>query len=161
LKAASMNALRTALVVATLCLGAAGLAAEPDVDSPLLSWVGKYPSDAPVAKGGSLLQQPGLSKILKALLPASEARHLAEFDSEAPVRRMDDYLVIDKCRPHACPADAAMIVIDLRSDRVWVGLFTRGAASVATRWYGNRDDWNALPAAIVTDFLKRHGSIAP
>lgn len=102
-----------------------------------------------------------MSKALTALLPASEAKRLGEFDTEAPVRRTDDYLIVDKCRPHSCPADAAMIVIDLRSDRIWAGFFTRGAASVATRWYGNRDDWNALPAAIVTDFLKRHGSIAP
>jgi hypothetical protein len=156
-----MNALRTVLVVATLCLGATALAGEPDVDSPLLSWLGKFPSDAPIAKGGTLLQQPGLRKTLKALLPAPEAKRLGEFDTEAPVRRVDDYLVVDKCRPHACPADAAMIVIDLRSDRLWAGFFTRNEAGVATRWYGNRDDWNALPPAIVTDFLKRHGSIAP
>jgi len=156
-----MNALRTALVVVTWCLGATALAAESDIDSPLLSWVGKFPSDTPVANGGTLLQQAGLRKTLKALLPAPEVKRLGEFDTEAPVRRVDDYLVVDKCRPHACPADTATIVIDLRSDRVWAGFFTRSAAGLATRWYGNRDDWNALPPAIVTDFLKRHGSIAP
>ncbi len=156
-----MNALRTTLVVVTLCLGATAFAAEPDIDSPLLPWIGKFPSDTPVANGGTLLHQAGLRKTLKALLPAPEAKRLGEFDTEAPVHRIDDYLVVDKCRPHACPADAATIVIDLRSDRVWAGFFTRSQAGVATRWYGNRDDWNALPPAIVTDFLKRHGSIAP
>ena len=156
-----MNALRSALVVVTFCLGATALAAEPDIDSPLLSWVGKFPSDTPVANSGALLQQAGLRKTLKALLPAPEAKRLSEFDTEAPVRRVEGYLVVDKCRPHACPADAATIVIDLRSDRVWAGFFTRSAAGLATRWYGNRDDWNTLPPAIVTDFLKRHGSIAP
>lgn len=77
------------------------------------------------------------------------------------MRRVDDYLVIDKCRPHACPSDAAMVVIDLTSDRLWVGFFTRRRSGVATRWYGNQDDWNTLPPTIGTDFLKRHGSIAP
>jgi hypothetical protein len=155
-----MNSTR-AIVVAALVLGVAAHAAPSVTDSPLLAWVGKYPSDSPGAKARPLLQQAALHHSLKALLPTQEATLLGQFDSEAPVRRVDDYLVIDKCRPHACPTDAAMIVIDLSSDRLWAGFFTRSPKGVATRWYGNQDDWNALPPVIVTDFLKRHGSIAP
>lgn len=156
-----MNWIRFAGITAALCLATAARAADSDIASPLLAWVGKYPSDTPVAKSGPLLEQPVLRKALKALLPAPEAARLRGFDSEAPVRRVDDYLVIDKCRPHECPSDAAMIVVDLRSDRLWAGFFTRSSTSVATRWYGNRDDWNALRPTIVDGFLKRHGSIAP
>jgi hypothetical protein len=156
-----MNVTRLAVLAAALCLATAAYAADADVDSPLLAWVGKYPSETPVAKAGPLLQQPALRKALKALLPAPEAARLGRFDTEAPVRRVEDYLVIDKCRPHECPSEAAMIVVDLRSDRLWAGFFTRSAAGVATRWYGNRDDWNALPPSIVEGFLKRHGSIGP
>jgi len=123
----------------------------------LLSWVGKFPSDTPVANCGTLLQQAGLRKLLMALLPAPEVKRLGEFDTKAPVRRV----VVNKCRPPACAADTATIVIDLRWGRACVGFFTRGAAGVATRWYGNRHDWSALPPAIVTDVLKRHGGIAP
>ena len=155
-----MNSIRT-FVAAALFACVAAHAAESGIDSPLLAWVGKYPSDAPTAHAGPLLQQATLRKTLKMLLPKPEAALLAKFDSEALVRRVDDYLVIDKCRPHACPSDAAMIVIDLTSDRVWAGFFTRKSTGVATRWYGNQDDWNALPPAIVTDFLNRHGSVAP
>lgn len=156
-----MNVTRFAALAAALCLATAAHAADADVDSPLLASVGKYPSDTPVAKAGPLLQQPTLRKALKALLPASEAARLGRFDTEAPVRRVEDYLVVDKCRPHECPSEAVMIVVDLRSDRLWAGFFTRSAAGVATRWYGNRDDWNALPPAIIDGFLKRHGSIGP
>lgn len=46
-------------------------------------------------------------------MPGPEAALLAQFETEAPVRRVDGYLVIDKCRPHACPSDAAIIVVDL------------------------------------------------
>ena len=153
-----MTSLRTLCAAALLACATANAA---DNNVVLATWVGKYPSDTPIAKAGSLLLQSPLRATLKAMLPRPEAALLDQFDNESLVRQAGHYLVVDKCRPHDCPADAAMIVIDLESTKVWAAFFTRTAASVSTRWYGNQDDYDALPEDIRTGFLKRHGSVTP
>ncbi len=102
-----------------------------------------------------------LRATLKAILPAPEAARLEQLDNESFVTQSGDFLVVDKCRPHACPADSAMIVADLRSTRVRAGFFSRSATGLSTPWHGNVDDCNVLPQDIQTQFLKRHASIAP
>lgn len=132
-----------------------------DDASPLAAWVGKHPSDKPVAGSGPLLAQPRLRDGLRKLLPSAELALLPKLDIESQVRQVGDLLVVDKCKPHDCPAQQAMIVVDLKSDRLWAAFFTHTEGHVSTRWYGNVDDYNAVPQEIQTDFLKRHGSIAP
>ena len=153
-----MTSLRTLCAAALLACATANAT---DNNGALATWVGKYPSDTRDAKGGSLLQQPPLRTTLKAMLPRPEAALLGQLDNESLVRQSGHYLVVDKCRPHDCPADAAMIVVDLESTKVWAAFFTRTPASVSTRWYGNQDDYNTLPDDIRTGFLKQHGSIVP
>ena len=153
-----MRPIRVLCIALPLACAAAHAA---DNNGALATWVGKYPSDTRDAKGGSLLQQPPLRTTLKTILPRPEAALLGQLDNESPVRQSGHYLVVDKCRPHDCPADAAMIVIDLESTKVWAAFFTRTSASVSTRWYGNQDDYNTLPDDIRTGFLKQHGSIVP
>ena len=148
------------LLVTTLVAFTATAALADDA-SPLLAWVGKHPSDKPVAGQGALLAQPRLRDGLRKLLPAPERALLAKLDVEAQVRQVGDFLVIDKCLPHDCPAQQAMLVVDLKSDRLWAAFFTHTDGRVSTRWYGSVDDYNAVPPEIQTDFLKRHASIAP
>lgn len=148
------------IIIAALLAGAAVSAAADDA-SALQAWVGKHPSDKPIAGQGGLLAQPRLRDGLMKLLPAPERALLKTLDVESQVRQSGDFLVIDKCLPHDCPARQAMIVVDLRSDRLWAAFFTHSEGRVSTRWYGNVDDYNALPQDIQADFLKRHGSIAP
>lgn len=147
--------------LATAFVALVSTTALADDTSPLAAWVGKHPSDKPVAGQGALLAQPRLRDGLRKLLPPAERALLLKLDIESQVRQVGDFLVIDKCLPHDCPAQQAMIVVDLKSDRLWAAFFTHAEGRVSTRWYGNTDDYNAVPQDIQTDFLKRHASIAP
>ena len=153
--------MRLPRILAAALLAGLASAASADDASPLQAWVGKHPSDKPIAGQGTLLAQPRLRDGLAKLLPAPERALLKTLDVESQVRQSGDFLVIDKCLPHDCPARQAMIVVDLRSERLWVAFFTHTDGHVSTRWYGNVDDYNAVPQDVQTDFLKRHGSIAP
>jgi len=124
--------------------------------APMLSWVGKYPSDR-LGKSAGLLDQPPIKGGLKKLLPKGEIAALARFAVEAPVRRIDDYIVVNKCLPHNCPSDMAVVVIDAKNEKLWAGFFTRELGRVSTRWYGSADDYSVLPDEIKKEFLSRHG----
>jgi hypothetical protein len=132
-----------------------------DESSDLLAWVGKHPSDKLVEGHGSLFAQPRIRDGLRALLPTPEQALLTKLDIESQVRRMGNFLVIDKCLPHDCPAQQAMIIVDLASDRLWAAFFTHVDGRLSTRWYGNKEDYNTVPQEIQLDFLKRHGSVVP
>jgi hypothetical protein len=120
-------------------------------------WVGKYPSD-PVAAGKSgLLSQPAIGAALKKILPKPELSKLSGLTTESVVKNIDGLVVINKCRPHNCPTDMAMVVIDAKAQKIWVGFFTREASRVSTRWYGGEDDYAVLPDSVRKEFLSRHG----
>jgi len=123
----------------------------------LLSWVGKYPSEQIGGSGSVLLGQPPIKDGLRKLLPKAEIQTLAKFAVEAPVRKVGDYLVVNKCLPHNCPSDMAVLVIDVKSEKLWAGFFSREEGRVSTRWYGASDDYSVLPDEIKKDFLSRHG----
>jgi hypothetical protein len=153
-----MSRTRSRIATLGLAVVTAGACAQ---DAGLSAWVGRHPSDEVTAKGGTLLSQPRLHATLKAILPKAEAARLRQFDTESIVTQSGDFLVIDQCRPHLCPADAAMIVVDLRSTRVWAAFFSRSSTGLSTRWYANVDDYDVLPQDIQAQFLKQHASIAP
>lgn len=143
------------LVLSLLLLFAAPSQAADDWDG-LQAWVGHYPSDH-VAGPLPLLAQPALKAALGKLLPKAERQTLARLDVETPVRQSGDTLIIHLCRPRNCPADLAMIVVQPAQKKVWTGFFTREAGRIATRWYGNQDDYMSLPEAIRQEFITRHG----
>jgi hypothetical protein len=120
-------------------------------------WVGKYPSMPVGAAKSGLLSQPEIKAPLKKLLPKFEISNLSGLTSEAPVRDIEGLLVVNKCRPHNCPSDMAMVVIDVKKARLWVSFFSREESRVSTRWYGTEDDYSVLPESIKKDFLTRHG----
>jgi len=123
----------------------------------LLSWVGKYPAEI---KGGhkiGLLNQPVIGDALRALLPSADWKALAGYDVEDPIEQKGDFLVINKCMPHDCPAAFAMIVIDTSKPRIWVGFFQRETNRVSTKWYGNADDYSVLPDDVRQEFLSNLG----
>lgn len=121
------------------------------------SWVGKYPSATVPGKNSSLLAQPAIRSALRQVLPRWEARTLSQLTNESVVTAFEGFIVVNQCRPHNCPADMATVVIDPENKRLWVGLFTREATRVATRWYGAADDYSVLPEKIRADFISRHG----
>ena len=122
----------------------------------LASWAGKYPS-AKERNKLPLLDQPPIKAGLRNILPKPELAALARFKVEAPVTKIEEFFIVDKCLPHNCPADMATVVIDIKNRRLWVGFFSREEKRVSTRWYGMSDDYSVLPESIRKDFLARHG----
>lgn len=131
--------------------------AAPWNSQALSAWVGKYPTAGGARPRGILDEKP-LGPLFEQTVPAAERRLLGTYTAEAPVKAMGDFLIVHKCRPHDCPAELAMIVIDLRTQRLWAGFFVRQRGRVSTRWYGSSDDYSVLPAEIRQEFLLRHGN---
>lgn len=126
--------------------------------SDLSPWVGKYPTDTIDGKKVDILREPKIRRALQQLVSAADMKLLETYDVSIPIARVDSYLVINMCRPHYCPSELAMLVVDTSSPKLWVGLFLREANRVSTRWYGNRDDYGHLPEAILRQFQARHGN---
>ncbi len=90
--------------------------------SHLESWVGRYPS---VPKGSpNFFKLPEITQVLKQLLSEADYERLTKtLGVEAPIQRVDDYLAIERCRPHCCPCENALLLISLRDDAVLVVIF--------------------------------------
>ena len=139
-----------------LCMGMATLsvAAEPDW-AALQFWSGKYPSDQDSSKRTFFKRAP-LQSALLSILPKSELQTLRQLAVESKVQARGAYLVAHICRPHNCPSDAAMVVVQPATGQVWVGMFTREEQRVSTRWYAPNAEGAILPPDLVDEFNQRH-----
>jgi hypothetical protein len=95
---------------------------------------------------------------MKGLISPNDTKMLlSTYDLSTPIERVSDrYIVFEKCKPHDCPDNSAMIVIDTQDAHVWIGFFSRKEKSVSTRWYGSADDYLMLPENILEKFRKMH-----
>lgn len=123
----------------------------------LASWIGKYPTTTVNRKNVSILAAAPIKELLNSVVPASERKLLESYHVETPVTQMGNFMVINKCKPHDCPSEHAMVVVDMEKQRLWAGFFTRGENRTALRWYGNADDYSVLPSEIQKEFRSRHG----
>lgn len=144
-------------LISLLLIGCTAAQAASDW-TPLLAWVGKYPSDSIAQHGGGLLSQPPIRDGLKKLLPRTEISALARYDVETQIEKHGEYIVANKCLPHDCPSEMAMIVVDVTRQKMWAGFFSRTGSVVSTRWYGSADDYSTLPDEIKNEFLALHGN---
>jgi hypothetical protein len=120
-------------------------------------WVEKYPTTTVNKKMISILKEKSIKNVIEKTIPPKEMKLLGAYDAETPIKVINNFMVISKCRPHNCPADFAMIVIDLKQKRIWAGFFSRESSRVSTRWYGNVDDYSVLPSEIKQEFVAKHG----
>jgi hypothetical protein len=144
----SLHCRRWALAALLVVAGAAQQARAADDWDDAARWVGKYPADALPTHAGGLLGLKGIRAALDAILPKPERALLNKLAVETPVQQSGSYLLLRKCMPHNCPADMAVVVVDLQSRQVWAVFFSRAGQRVATRWYGAEDDGRNLPEAI-------------
>ncbi|WKJ91935.1 hypothetical protein QZJ86_07285 [Methylomonas montana] len=121
------------------------------------SWIGKLPTQIVDGKALKLIETDGVKKITQKIVPAYEMDAINKYYVESLVSKIDNFIIINKCMPHNCPSELAMIVIDMNSPRIWVGLFLRDDTHSSTRWYSNGDDYSVLPNTIKQSFLERHG----
>lgn len=149
--------LTEAVVRAGLVLGLAALliAAAPGPWGDLSDWAGRYPTDRVAKPPRQLLQVPPIRTELHKLLPAAEIARLRSYAVEDPIEVRDGFLIAMQCMPHDCGDNNAMIVIDTRQRRMWVGFFSRATTVVSTQWFGSTD-YTALPAFILKGFAAQH-----
>lgn len=151
-----MPILRIIFCAVMLAATATATASARNAWTEISHWIDKYPSDKISAHGPSLLDYSPIKVALRKILPKSELSNLLKFDVEAPVKKIDGYIVVDKCLPHNCPGDHAMIVMDLHSEKIWIGFFTREEHRVSTRWYSNAEEYTILPSEIQKHFESLH-----
>ena len=143
--------------VLALSFAATSTLAAPDDWAFSRHWIGKYPSATMDGFHGALLEQPTLKRALGQLVPKPELERLSALKVESLVHEMAGYVVVNLCRPHDCPDDLAMVVIDPLQRRLWAGFFTREGHRSSTRWYTSDDDYTKLPRPVLEEFRDRHG----
>jgi hypothetical protein len=147
----------TAILILVFCAGDSNAGELEWKREVLLSWVGKYPTSSVDNRKVSLFDERSVSHYLREILPEPERKRLDAYTVETPVERRGAFVVVYKCRPHNCPSEFGMIVLDLEKPRLWAGLFSRFAGRVSTRWYGNSDDYSVLPEEVRGEFLAKQG----
>lgn len=145
------------LCLSLLLLGTSPARADEAGDwQQLDGWLGKYPVDAEGKRIIRLIDQAPLRQMLGTLLPSSDRRRLATvLMVTSPVERLDGMLLAHQCRPHDCPNEHAMLVIDTTKREVWVGFFMRRGKVVSTRWYGT-SAVEQLPRSVLEKFRRGH-----
>lgn len=119
-------------------------------------WIGRYPS-ARAAGRPRFLDLSCIRKPLQTMLPASELRRLLEtMQVDSPVRMSGQYMIVARCEAHACPADHAMVFIDVQRGDLVVGIYRRTARGAATHWYSRERDPLELPPELLQEFLRQH-----
>jgi hypothetical protein len=121
-------------------------------------WIDKYPSETIDGISSTIFNNQSLKKTLQDLLSPNDLSLLRSYTVSPPVKRSGNFIIIHRCMPHNCPAEAAMIVIEVTSRRLWAAFFLREEGRVTTRWYGNVDDYLVIPEEIRKEFYEKHGS---
>jgi hypothetical protein len=122
----------------------------------LTNWVGRYPYSHD--KGfQNIFDVPDVRQALRKMLTHSELKLLTQtYATTMPIQLMQNHVVVECCKPHDCPAEHAMLVIDLKHQRFHVG-FYRGYYQETTRikWISSDGEFQDLPKEIHQMMLNR------
>ena len=125
--------------------------------SHLKSWIGKYPTDQEAKPVRKFFNVPEIQGQLKRLLTKKDFSHLTqELEVQSPIELVRRFLVIKVCRAHWCPADNAMLVINLEDGVCYVGFYQNYENKSVTRWFSSKEEYTELPDEILDDFLHMH-----
>src|ERR1700712_359888 len=119
------------------------------------TWAGKNPTDQTTKPPKRLLAIPSIQAEIHRLLSATDRGRLAALVVEKPVLVRNNFVLVAKCMAHDCGGQNAMVVIDPRLARIWVGFFFRADNLVSTRWFGTTDSL-VLPESVMTAFAAMH-----
>lgn len=151
---------RLLTLAAALCLLAAAppraAAQAQPWGADLSPWVGNFPTREEAGLKRKILLVPAVRRSLSALLSRADLRLLdSTFAAEKEVVQIEQFVVVGQCLPHNCPSAHALVVLDTRARRLWVGLYDRTGEKVSTRWYGPTDHV-LLPPAVLEKFRRGH-----
>ena len=83
----------------------------------LTNWVRAYPDKR-------FFNATEIKKPLKKMLTAEQWKRLTEtYSTMSQIQLIQGHLVAECCMPHDCPAEHAMLVIDLKRNRFHVGFY--------------------------------------
>jgi hypothetical protein len=125
----------------------------------LTNWVGKYPIGND-KRFQIFFEAPEVNKALKKMLSPSQWKRLTDtYALATPIQLIQDHVVVACCKPHCCPCEHAMLVVDLRRERFHVG-FYRGYYQDKTtiEWISSDGEFYDLPKAIQEEFYYGHNA---
>jgi hypothetical protein len=120
------------------------------------NWAGKYPmNDDPSFK--NLFEVPEIRKSLKELLSGADWKLLTRtYAVMSPIEIDQEHLYAMVCKPHCCPCEHAMLVIDLKRTRFHVGFYEHREKKTTTRWISSAGDFEDIPRSVREEFYHRH-----
>ena len=137
------------VLAASLTFNHAAQAASPW--SGAEKWVGHLASERLGANGSSFFDSPEVAAQLPRLFGPETRARLDSYEKAGRVEEVGQYLVVGKCAASGCADGSATLVLDTRSQDVWVVLKKQAADGAERCWTGTRH-YAVLPAAIQVAF---------
>ena len=125
----------------------------------LTNWVGRYPYSCD-KRFQNVFEVPEVKKALKKMLTRNEWKRLTDtYALTTPIQLIQDHLIVSCCKPHCCPCEHAMLVVDLKRERFHVG-FYRGYYQDKTtiEWISSEGEFHDLPREIQEEFYFGHNA---
>jgi hypothetical protein len=125
----------------------------------LTNWVGRYPTSND-KRLQSFFEAPEVKKALKKMLTPSQLKRLTDtYAVTTPIQLIQDHVVVACCKPHNCPSEHAMLVVDLKRERFHIG-FYRGYYQDKTtlEWISSDGEFQDLPKEIQQEFYYGHNA---
>jgi len=67
-----------------------------------------------------------------------------------PIELVSDHLMINRCRPHACPSENAILAVNLHDGSMHVGFWNKDEQnSRKIRWFSTKGNYKDLPKEIL------------
>ncbi len=149
-----LSAFKGAAIAAIILAGS--IALSPAAQAATLwsgaeKWVGHLASDRLGANGSSFFDSPEVAAQLPRLFGPETRARLDSYEQAGRVEEVGQYLVVGKCAASGCADGSATLVLDTRSQDVWVVLKRQAADGAERCWTGTRH-YAVLPAAIQAAF---------
>jgi hypothetical protein len=123
----------------------------------LKKWADKYPvlledlpqKERPPSK--NFFELPYIRQGLISLLDDDDFKKIAEEGwLWTPIKFVSDHLVLDRCRPHACPSENAILAVNLHDASMHVGFWNIDEQnSRKIRWFSTKGNYKDLPKEIL------------
>ena len=118
----------------------------------LTNWVRAYPDQR-------FFNAPEIKKPLKKMLTPDQWKRLTEtYSVMSQIQLIQDNLVAECCMPHDCPGENAMLVIDLKRMRFYVGFYDYHQQKTTIVWISSEGEFYDLPKAVQDEFYYEHNA---
>ncbi len=102
----------------------------------LKNWAGKYSTNEKEKPVQEFFKLSEIQKGLKEILTKKDFQHLTkELAVQTPIELVKGFLVLKVCRPHCCPCDNAMLVINLDNSDFYAGFYEGYEHKSIIRWF--------------------------